>query len=343
MSTSTIITKSIKDTAIEALAEQANEAKVRAEVATAIAALDSLPKTPTGKDTKAVKEAKAKATDKVAEACHARNIKNKEFGIAFRLGVIATNRTHACLFAVDKVLAEHGFTRDWSLSEKCAETTVSIRQYNEGVKKTGEGKAYDGRCKEHGQILYLRPSEHVYVHKDGGSDALHLVISFYEENHSYRVSYFGYGPKLTAFGLAFFRNYCVYGMSTFDHNILEDLRVNFSSIGSEYGPEAVMRLGALCTLVKVAEDLMTKAPFVETRNICVEYNSELMQAIADGEPVCFVRRTMFKNTYDESKGRYNVVMSGKDVGELPLEAEHRVVANVDVSVPQEYTEDEESE
>lgn len=343
MSTNIIITKSIKDAATEAVAELSKFEKAKQVKNVALSTLDLFPKTKTGKDTKAIKEAKAKAEAAYNEAYSEYRHKCEDFAIAFRLGVIETNRTHASLFSIDKVLAEHGFSRDWGLSEKCAETTVSIRQYNDGVKATGEGKQYDGRTKEHGQIHYLQPSEHVYVHKDGGADALHLVIRFYKNDYTYRISYFGYAPKLTAFGLAFFRNYCVYGMSAFDHNILEDLRVNFSSIGSEYGPEAVQRLGALCTLVKVAEALMAKAPFAETRNICVEFDANLMEAIANGDKVCIVRRTILKQGFDEKKGRFNVVMCGKDISELPLDAEHVIVAEVDLSVPHEHSEEEDSE
>lgn len=345
MSTKTITTKSVKDAAIEAVALYAKRVEAGHIKDAAIATLDTLPKTKTGKDTKTVKEAKAKANETFDEVRSQHSRACDAFELAYRLAVIETNRMHANAFLVDKALAKHGFYPDESLGGKLRETTVSISQYNKGVKETGNGKEYDGRDKEHGHIHYSTNSERVYVSENGcgGANNLYLVIKFYPENYTYRVSYFGYGPKLTAFGLAFFRNYCVYGMSMFDHNILEDLRVNFSSIGSEFGPEAVERLSGLCTLVRVAETLMTEAPFVETRNICVEYDTDLHEAIANGETLHVVRRTVLHKGYGEKKGRFNSVVTSKSIDEADLEADHAVIAGIDIDQPLEHTYEDESE
>lgn len=345
MKTKTIISKSIKDAAAEANALYAKQVEATATLKAALTTLDTLPKTKTGKDTKAVKEAKEKAKAVCAEAGHNHSKASRAFDLAYRLGVIETNRINTNAFCVDKVLAKHGFYPDDSLTGKIRETTVSINQYNDGVKKTGEGKEFNGRCKEHGQIHYSN-HERVYVQHPldaDGEEPLHLIVRFYPDDYTYKFSYFGYGPKLNTFGLAFYRNYCVYGMSTFDDDILKDLRVSFSSLGDGYGPEAIKQVGALCTLVKIAENLMTDAPFVETRHIFVEHDTELMEAIAKGETLHFVRRTVLKHGFDEVKSRFNVVLTGKDIAELALAAEHETLCEVDVEREHEHTCEDDSE
>lgn len=345
MSTKTIIKKSVVDAAEEAVALYAKRVEAGNIRDAAIATLDTLPETKTGKDTKIFKEARAEAEESFDEVVREHRKACEAFELSYRLAVIETNRLYANSFCADKALAKHGFRPDERLGNKLRETTISIRQHNKGVKETGNCKELDSRDKEHGHIHYFFKDERVYVSENGcgGASNLYLVVQFHPDNYTYRISYFGHGPKLTAFGLAFFRNYCVNGMSTFDHNIFEDLRVNLSSIGSEFGPEAVERLSGLFTVLKVAETLMSEAPFVETRNICVSHDNDLMEAIANGETLKFVRRTIQPKGYGEKKGRVNVVLTCKAIDEASLDDDQAILSLVDVNQSLEHTYEDEFE
>lgn len=333
MNTTTKISMSAKDAAIETLAAFDAYSIVKRNGVIAGNALDALPKTPTGKDTKAVKEAKKANLETTNNAYNEYRRKAGQFGVIFRTAVCETNRMHANAFTVDKVMESFGYTYSPDYTDKTKETTVSIKQFNK-AQKEAEKPSYPGHEDKHGYILYSYENDRVYVKGDN-----HVVINFSDRvSYTYSIRYAGGSPRLTAFGLAYFRNYCYHGMSTFEHDILSDLRVNFSAIGREFGPHAAKRLAAISELIDVADALMTKAPFVSVRDLCAEYDHDLMQACANGEAIAVIRHTA-----DDRDGtvRFNRIVTQAQHAQLKGETIH--VAAISVTEPQEIRSEDNEE
>lgn len=331
MNTSTSITTSAKDAAVEALAAYAAWTKAKTEADASLTTLDSLPKTKTGKDTKAVKEAKAAVAHKSSGFYHEYYRKADLFGRAFLLSVIEANRMTATPFSVENALSNHGFTHSPEMTGKVIETLVSINQHNKGVERD-EDRAYYKRDREHGFIFNTNEGDRVYINAE--SD-LHLVIRFNKDDYSYRIRYYGGKPVLTPFGLAYFRDHAIYGASTFDNDILSDLRISGSGIDSEFGPDAAKMFAALVILVTLADTLMTLAPFVDTSGLHPQFDQSLMESVAGGGALVVARMTKI---IEGRKHRFNKVIKASDLGDSDID-----LVKIDVEAKVEIPHGDDSE
>lgn len=320
--TNSIISVSVRKAATDAITAYESYDKVKSDGFIAGNALDALPKTPTGKDTKAVKEAKKANLDKVNEARGVYSEAAKRFGRAVRLAVESSNKKTANFASVHSVMADKGFFHMPCLTGKLAETCNSIKAYNKAEKAKPEGVCRPMCDYKHGNYLWFE--KHDYVFHNDDTDT--YVVIGYRSVDTYAIRYVGFEPVLTEHGLVFANNRCTYGMSMFSHDVLSDLCVNLSAIGSEYGPECVKRLGHIATLIELADLLMTRAPYAEVRNLHPEYDHDAMECVRKGGTLGIYRRT---GKEPGKEYRTNVLLHSDELSKFGDSVEHLCTLDLD--------------
>jgi len=279
MTTETTTTKvSLKQRADELKAAQATTEAAYALKREAEKHLDALPKTPTGKDTKVVKEAKAKAKAayeaKVAESNQAHTAFMREIRVTIR----DFCKARANFANVDFALSKQGFRYEPELTQKLRAAHAQRTQSSEANPKPKQ------------PFASLNFDEHSYVFKH--ENGTHAAVRI--ENVA-AVFYVGNEPKSDTFGL---------GLSTdescitwYSYHEQTNGTINLSSIGSEHHTTCRRRLQQVITLLDIQHELAIRCPYIRPSDL-YDVESHYADAASVADILHVVRRTC-KGSFDQ--------------------------------------------
>lgn len=240
MTTETTTTKvSFREAIDNVEAAYAAQEKALLEARAVLTALDALPKTKTGKDTKAVKEAKKALDEKHANARQERRRYERAYLDHVAEHAFTYNAGVTALPTIELSLEEHGFHYAPDLTEKCRAATRKAKADN-GSTKVGFNPRY---LHETHDFVFIKVAE--------GKDTVHVIIR--RDDEGVQVRYIsGKAPvDGTPYGTLFRED--DNALSSF-HGIGK-YSVNISAVGEEDFDEAVARLARITDAIKIQKTL----------------------------------------------------------------------------------------
>ena len=246
METNTTETTSIRSLATAFIEASEKNSKAAAAYNNSIAALNLIPKTKTGRDTKAVKEAKEKAANlgtlaynEKVKAYNALQSKFKE--VADEYNAFASFPSDV----IETLRWSLGYEHQPELADELRATTEKIDTYN----ANGE---VNGRDSVKLRTFYLSKKDFVFTSPDKTTD---VIIS--ARHSGTRIRYIGDGP-VVAEGFGKYLDYesnCVTSFLGFENG---KGSINISSVGTETFNEAQLRLTRLLAGIHIQKTIDSK-------------------------------------------------------------------------------------
>lgn len=315
------VTKTLAEYAEAYLVAHATATQIETEIEPAIKALNLLPKTPTGKTTKAVKQAEEILLKRRSLQSHVIAAAEKRFDEALLKAVMAFNTMHSAPAVVEISMNKHGFYYDSLLTEAMHETTKRV---TEADASDVLARARGGKYAMYSRNVFVNELDRVYT-KDLAGGRVYIVV--YHRNHksgntSYGFKYVGPGPVDGPLGSYLDDDNAFVSHFNFDsESPLGNGRVNHSAIGSEYVDDSILRLEATIEYMKLAKALSYSNPFVSaTHNASYLYNDAIVEQANAGNALLVVRYIAQHNEFwSRDKHDYTTLMTEAEFAALKPE------------------------